>query len=360
MAGKFSWREFRDLNINDTFFDSLKADYVEFSQWFQKKADFGEKALVFEDENGSGAFVYLNREEAERIEIKDGQDLPAINRIKIGTFKLSERFRGQRLGEGAIGVALWYWQKLNKFEEIYITAFDKHVDLINLISRFGFIKVGVKDTNGKDEGVYVRNRNNVDYTNPYTSFPFIRSDFDVAGILPINDEYHDKLFPYSELAGQRVFFENVAGNGITKCYVCSPRNTVYRVGMPIVVYRKHVPNDGQRQYKSVITSFCTITNIRVVKQNGNPVCSFDEFVAMSGNKTVLTYDELRHYYDNSNCIIIEMVYNGYFGRGHNVTYKWLNDNGLFEAYPYQIEYTKDQFLRILREGNINVSDVIVD
>ncbi len=360
MAGKFSWREFREIDVNDAFFDSLKNDYVEFAQWFQKKSDFGEKALVFEDDNGIGAFVYLKREEAESILLKGGQSLPAINRIKIGTFKLSERFRGQRLGEGAIGVALWYWQKLNKFDEIYLTAFDKHTDLINLISRFGFIKAGIKDTNGKDEGVYIRNRSAVDYSDPYKAFPFINPDFEAAGILPINDEYHDKLFPYSELAGRRVFFESVAGNGITKCYICSPRNTVYKKGMPLVVYRKHVPDDGQRQYKSVVTSFCTITQIHVIKHDGIATCSFDEFVAMSGNKTVLTYEELHQYYDNANCVIIEMVYNGYFGPGHNVTYRWLKDNGLFEQYPYQIEYTKDQFLQILREGEVNVSDVIVN
>ena len=111
MAGKFLWKEFSNIDLSDHFFDSLKADYVEFPIWFQKKADFGEKALVFEDEEGIGAFVYLKREEAESITLKDKADLPAINRIKIGTFKLSERFRGQRLGEGAIGVALWYWQK---------------------------------------------------------------------------------------------------------------------------------------------------------------------------------------------------------------------------------------------------------
>ena len=43
--------------------------------------------------------------------------LPAKERIKIGTLRLAERFRGQRLGEGALGVALWRWQE-QEVEEI--------------------------------------------------------------------------------------------------------------------------------------------------------------------------------------------------------------------------------------------------
>ena len=55
-----------------------------------------------------------------------------------------------------------------------------------------------------------------------------------------------------------------------------------------------------------------------------------------------------------------MVYNGFFGRGHNVNCKWLKEHGLFEQHPYQIAYTKDQFLHILTEGDVNVSNVIID
>ena len=43
---------------------------------------------------------------------------------------LAERFRGLRLGEGALGVSLWKWQEL-KSEEIYVTIFEKHTELNN-------------------------------------------------------------------------------------------------------------------------------------------------------------------------------------------------------------------------------------
>lgn len=356
MASKFYSKQFSDINLNDKFFDSLKNDYAEFSQWFKKKSISGEKALIFEDINGIEAFIYLKKE-TEDIVLKNNI-LPKINRLKIGTFKLSSQFRGQRLGEGAMGLILWYWQNLN-FDEIYITIFDKHTELINLITRFGFIKIGVKDTNGKEEGVYIKNRNNIDYTNPYTSFPFIKSNFNTAGILPINAEYHDKLFPYSELKGQKITLTSIAGNGLSKSYICSPKNMIYKIDMPIFIYRIY-QESNQKKYKSVITSFCTITNIHIIKQKGIVKFPFDKFIDIIGNKTVLNDSELKQYYDNYNCVIIEMIYNGYFGLGNNVNYDWLKKNGLFDKYPYQIEYDKSQFIKILEKGNINASNIIIN
>ncbi|EGO7887724.1 hypothetical protein FGV23_002529, partial [Enterococcus faecalis] len=81
MAGKFKWVNFSEVDLNDCFFDSLKQDYPEFPDWFQRKADESEKALVFQDINGIGAFIYL-KEEEEALELK-GSVRPSIKRIKI-------------------------------------------------------------------------------------------------------------------------------------------------------------------------------------------------------------------------------------------------------------------------------------
>jgi len=104
MAGKFEWHKFSEVNLDDPFFDSLKADYEEFLVWFKKKSGAGEYALVFHDEQGVGAFVYLKRE-IEAIQLI-GKTLPAIPHVKIGTLRLAERFRGMRLGEGALRMGI--------------------------------------------------------------------------------------------------------------------------------------------------------------------------------------------------------------------------------------------------------------
>lgn len=84
---------------------------------------------------------------------------------------------------------------------------------------------------------------------------------------------------------------------------------------------------------------------------------------MAGNKTVFNLEELKKiYYDKKgkNIIILELVYNGFFGKGHNVNHKTLKDNGLFSGHPYNIDYTKDDFIRILEMGDTNVQNVIIN
>ena len=355
MAGKFEWKKFKEVDLNDNFFDALKADYAEFPIWFQGKAEADEKTLVFHDEQGVGAFVYLKREN-EEIELAD-KTLPALNRVKIGTLRLAERFRGLRIGEGALGVSLWYWREL-KYDEIYVTVFEKHIELISLFERFGFLLAG---KNKRGECVYVKSRKNLDYSDPYKSFPFIRSDFSKAGLLPINEEFHDRLFPYSELYGnKREIEEETAGNGITKVYIGTPYTAMkYQENEPIAIYRRHT-GSGQKTYKSAITSYCTITKVEVIKINGVIKTGLADFIETAGNKTVFTYEELTSIYNEKNVVILELVYNGFFGKGCNVIHRKLDENGLFGTHPYNIEYSKEQFIKILEMGDVDVQNVIID
>lgn len=356
MAGKFQWRKFADVDISDSFFDTLKKDYKEFPEWYAKKSIEGEKTLIFEDEKGVGAFLYLKIEN-ESLELVD-EVLPAKERIKIGTLRLAERFRGLRLGEGALGVALWKWQE-QKVEEIYVTVFEKHEELINLFTRFGFLCIG---KNNRGECVYLKSRKIIDYADPYKSFPFIAPDFSKAGVIPILESFHDRLFPYSELKGNnKEIEEETAGNGITKVYIGTPSSMMhYAVGEPVVMYRIYGGEVG-KQYKSVVTSFCTITKMEIIKSNNRGNMTLSDFIKNAGNKTVFTPDELIEIFNShKNVVMIEMVYNGFFGKGHNVNYKTLKENGLFETYPYNIDYQKKEFIKILEMGDVNVQNVIID
>ena len=94
MAEKFEYLYFNDVDLNDSFFDSLKDDYDEFSNWFCKKIEDEEKAFVLKDDSGIAAFLYL-KDENEEI-VLTNSILPKMNRIKIGTLKLSERIQKQR------------------------------------------------------------------------------------------------------------------------------------------------------------------------------------------------------------------------------------------------------------------------
>ena len=268
MADTFALKKFSDLNLNDSFFDSLKTAYPgtnstpSFTDWFLKKSKEDRTALVFQDDDGLGAFISL-KQETESLPLQDSI-LSKKLRLKISTIKIADRFRGQRLGEGSIGLVLWQWQRLG-VEEIYVTVFDQQELLISQLTRYGFIKVGY---NPNGEGVYLRSRNNIDYSDPYKSFPFINPNFENAGYLCVEDNYHDTLFPYSELKNtlQTSVALNVR-NGLSKIYVGAQFTPPpYKVGEPIFIYRIHT-GSGVKRYKSCLTSFCIVTDVIAVKRN---------------------------------------------------------------------------------------------
>lgn len=85
---------FKDIGFEDPFFDSLKADYSEFAEWFKKKGDH--QAFTFR--NGAGlldGFLYLKVEDEPILDTIP--PFPHSRQLKIGTFKANPH--GTRLGE---------------------------------------------------------------------------------------------------------------------------------------------------------------------------------------------------------------------------------------------------------------------
>lgn len=357
MAGRFEWKRFSEINVSDPFFDSLKADYPEFAtSWFPKCIQENRNALVFSDAAGLGAFIAL-KQENEPIELQEGI-IPASPRLKVSTLLLAPRFRGQRLGEGALGLVLWNWQR-SKLDEIYLTVFPQHTDLIAQLERFGFL---LKGHNNRNELVYMRSRKEIDFSNPYKSFPFISETFTKGGYLIINDEFHDTLFPYSELknTAQEVL-QMDAANGVSKVYVGQMWDPHYRVGEPIFIYRRYTGTQGIRAYKSCLTSYCVVTDVVEVKENWRVKMTLKEFLEIVGNKTVYTTQELQNKYDNDrNVTLVTMLYCGYFGAGLNINMAWLRDHNLWAEepeYPTRVELSPAQCQAIWNCAHVNLDNV---
>lgn len=80
--------KFKDLDLNDPFFDSLRTDYKGFDDWFNKKAHQNAKAFVLLKATGRlQAFLYLKKEEDADSTVSPV--LPECNKLKVGTFKVS-------------------------------------------------------------------------------------------------------------------------------------------------------------------------------------------------------------------------------------------------------------------------------
>ena len=80
---------FAEIDLNDPFFDSLKASYREFSDWFQRKA--GEYAYVFYGDNDLiDGFLYL-KSEPQNIDDCSPPLFTNVPRgwLKVGTLKIN-------------------------------------------------------------------------------------------------------------------------------------------------------------------------------------------------------------------------------------------------------------------------------
>ncbi|MCU6339270.1 GNAT family N-acetyltransferase [Enterobacter quasiroggenkampii] len=143
---------FKDINLSDSFFDSLRADYEGFDKWFTTKSD--KKAFVSTNDHGLiDGFLYL------KVEDESIQDTtPSFEkktRVKLGTFKINAH--GTKLGERFIRIMFKY-AMTNRILEIYVTIFDKHAGLIKLLTKYGFelkARKNLQTINGQ-EGVYFK------------------------------------------------------------------------------------------------------------------------------------------------------------------------------------------------------------
>ena len=106
---------FRDIDLNDRFFNSLKADYDGFDTWFISKS--GSKAYVSYNDSGEmDGFLYLKVEDEA---ITD--TVPAFERkarAKLGTFKIDAH--GTKLGERFVRLVFQFAMN-NNLKEIYVT-----------------------------------------------------------------------------------------------------------------------------------------------------------------------------------------------------------------------------------------------
>lgn len=71
-----------NIPIKDSFFDELKTDYPEFSDWYAKKSKSGKKAWVFLNESKEVKAFLMLKEEDETLELSDST-LPQRKRVKI-------------------------------------------------------------------------------------------------------------------------------------------------------------------------------------------------------------------------------------------------------------------------------------
>lgn len=342
---------FSSININDSFFDSLKEDYAEFSGWFNKKAQAGERAYVLYRGNIIDGFMYL-KTEAEAIDDVD-PPLPYGVHLKIGTFKFNSQ--GTRRGERFVKKVFDHAIE-EGVSDIYVTIFSKHEYLMQLFMKYGFTIHGSKETPNGTENVLTRNMGVITGNNLF-DYPHISTAEKRKFLLAIFPQFHTKMLPDSILNNEAhdIIKDVSHTNSIHKIYICGMDDVAqFRPGDSIVIYRTS-DNRGPAEYRSVATSICVFEEYR----NVHNFESEDDFLRYCAPYSVFSNEELTSIYRAKRyCHIIRFTYNAAMSK--RVNRKSLIENaGLSRSIRWStFELSNEQFLRIAELGEVNESLII--
>lgn len=349
MDETISLKRFAEIDLNDTFFDSLKEDYPGFETWFQKKSRDNSKAYVQYTNNNLQAFLYLKNESGE--ELSDVTPVrPACNRMKVGTFKIDAHNTklGERFVKKIMDAALYM-----KADEIYVTIFPKHEGLIRILQRYGFNEEGKKG----EELVLVKNMKALT-GDIIKDYPLLTTTGKRKFLLSIYPKFHTKMFPDSILQNEESqkyeLIKDISyTNSIHKIYLCFMSDTAQlQRGDLIAIYRTK-DDKGAARYRSVITSVCQIEEVKT----DNDFANVEDFLAYTNYYSIFDPEELKKWYLQKKCYVLKMTYN--IALTKRVTNGYLVDElGLAPSYWGYFQLTDSQFDAILKKGEVDESVII--
>lgn len=342
---------FSNINLFDSFFDSLKADYAEFEGWFQKKAKVNEAAYVLHREAVIDGFMYLKIEDGVVDDVEP--KLENGRHLKVGTFKFNSH--GTRRGERFIKKI--FDHAISKdVDDIYVTVFEKHEYLMNLFMKYGFKIHGSKETPNGTESVLVRSMKSYSGISLH-DYPYISTYNNRKHLLSIQPQFHSRMLPDSILNNEtHDIIQDVSHtNSIHKIYICAMDGVaLFQPGDPLVIYRT-TDNQGPARFRSVATSIGVVEEYR----NINEFASEAEFLRYCSSYSVFSNEELTTIYRRKRyCHIIRFTYNVALAK--RVTRGSLIDNANLSegAYWGVMELSDKQFQSIIQLGGIDESIVI--
>ena len=192
-------REAYAVDKTDSLFDGLRADYPGFDAWYDEKCAREHRKCWVVDVGGALAGLVVRKDET-RAEAKVVKS-PGERILKLCTFIMGAKFRGEKFGEQLLKQCLWFGQA-NGYDVLYVTAFPNKEELIQLLSAYGFIVTGRQD-NGElviekalkkgslfvDDATDLLGLDRMSYPRFYDG---VRA---AKYCVPIQGAYHEKLFP---------------------------------------------------------------------------------------------------------------------------------------------------------------------
>ncbi len=346
---------FGQVDVNDKFFDSLRASYFGFNNWFNKKCD--EEAYICKsDTEDILGFLYLKTEDEEEIYADIIPQFKPKRRLKVGTFKVEAT--GFRLGERFIKIIFDNALQRN-VDEVYVTLFENRSELsalVDLIQRWGFINFGIKKSDDQEEQVYVKEMKKILPTfSCRKNFPNISYNCNKY-ILPILPRYHTSLLPDSKLNTENeidFLGKEPQRYALQKVYITWAPCDEVQTGDLIVFYR--IGEDGKsKKYASVVTT------VAIIEEIIDNIKTEEELLSMCQNRSVFSTDDLRAFWRNHryNLKVIRFIFVQSLAKRLTLGYLW--DNQIIEPPGGPRPFTKitdEQYDMILRDSNTYIKYV---
>lgn len=333
-------KTFAEIDLQDTFFQSLRNDYPDFDNWFKRKSN--QDAFVQYENNKIIGFLYLKVEEKLVDDVMP--NIFANKILKVGTFKINAH--GTKMGEQFIKIIMDYAVNEN-VDVCYVTIYEKHNSLIELVQQFGFEYYGTKGNGIYNENVYLKQMKRIT-GNINRDFPLVNISTAKKYLLSIYPKYHSVMFPDSILTteNKNIITDISYTNSIHKIYVCTMDQVENLKYGDIVVLYRTAESGKSAEYSAVATSICVVEDVK--KQN--EFSCFDDFYEYASKYSVFDKADLQYWYNRGGCKAIKMTYNGAFKK-RIVRHDLIEEIGL-ERNQYWgfFELANEQFKIIAKKG----------
>jgi hypothetical protein len=233
----------RDIEneLDDVFFDSLRDSYPGFNDWFLKCSRENRKCYVLKvDEKIAALLIYHKEDYTAHL-------LPNItaDALKMCTLKVAETAFGYRLGELFLN-KMFELCIQNSTTFLYLTVFPHHIHLINLLSKYGFVRYEFINKYNHEELRMIKNLTKpslVSGSQSITCHPFYFDDESIGKfVIPINPKFYSTLFKDGSFRARTLFdasetsLNEIEGNTISKAYLCKSKSLSMKTGDVLLFY----------------------------------------------------------------------------------------------------------------------------
>lgn len=330
------------IELEDPFLKSLRDDYQGFDTWFEGKQRDGKKAFVVRNNGNVSALLMLKEEDDTEKNKNFEKELPRGKRLKVCTFKVEQK--GKKIGESFI--KLIFETAFNKeVEYVYVTVFEKHEGLINLLKEYGFEYYTKKKTpNSKGEvcleSVYIN------YLSKKDRYPYINYINQKVHLVPIQPEFNKLLFPEYEknvqISIEDYSADKTVANAIRKAYICKSPTRKINHNDILVFY-------GTGKCKK-------ITAIGVVDVVYHEFENFEEFYSIVRKRTAYEKNILQRMYDDK---LFAILFKHYYTFSSEVERDYLLNIGIEGNVQCIREIKKEQFKNIVEEDEFIKNKIIM-